>query len=194
MELAYPYLYLDASYFKVNWGGRVEDLALLVAMGVNEEGYRGHGRSPHILLLAVEPAGGERREAWRNLLKGLLERGLHGVGVVAEDLQEVFVVKRRGIWPGGSWSDRFKRARAVEVFAQGLAAFRAGGAFPGGEAEDQGGGGVSERGESSQPGHGGGTQGHGGLGVQALHGHGPALGRGRETHKNRDLTQAPGTS
>jgi hypothetical protein len=40
LELAYPYLYLDAAYFKVNWGGRVVDLALLVAVGVNEEGYR----------------------------------------------------------------------------------------------------------------------------------------------------------
>jgi hypothetical protein len=48
LELAYPYLYLDAAYFKVNWGGRVVDLALLVAVGVNEEGYRGHGRSPYI--------------------------------------------------------------------------------------------------------------------------------------------------
>ena len=35
LELAYPYLYLDASYFKVNWGGRVEDLALLVTVGVD---------------------------------------------------------------------------------------------------------------------------------------------------------------
>ncbi|MFS8808766.1 transposase, partial [Synechococcus sp. R6-10] len=34
LELAYPYLYLDAAYFKVNWGGRVVDLALLVAVGV----------------------------------------------------------------------------------------------------------------------------------------------------------------
>ena len=39
------------------------DLALLVAVGVNEEGYRE--------VLAVEPAGGERKEAWRNLLKGV---------------------------------------------------------------------------------------------------------------------------
>jgi putative transposase len=54
LELAYPYLYLDAAYFKVNWGGRVVDLALLVAVGVNEEGYRE--------VLAVEPAGGERKE------------------------------------------------------------------------------------------------------------------------------------
>ena len=53
----------------MNWGGRVVDLALLV--GVNEEGYRE--------VLAVEPAGGEKKEAWRNLRKGLLERGLRGV-------------------------------------------------------------------------------------------------------------------
>jgi len=33
LEPAYPYLYLDASHFKVNWGGRVVDLALLVAVG-----------------------------------------------------------------------------------------------------------------------------------------------------------------
>jgi len=77
LELAYPYLYLDASYFKVNWGGRVVDLALLVAVGVNEKGYRE--------VLAVEPAGGERKEAWRNLLKGLIERGLHGVRLAISD-------------------------------------------------------------------------------------------------------------
>ncbi len=34
---------------------------------------------------------------------------------------------------------------------------------------------------------------YGGLGFPALPGHGPALGRGRETHKNRDLT-GPGAA
>jgi hypothetical protein len=34
------------------------------------------------------------------------------------------------------------------------------------------------------------AKGHGGLGFPALPGHGPALGRGRETHKNRDLTSS----
>ena len=60
------------------------DLALLVAVGVNEEGYRE--------VLAVEPAGGERKEAWRLtrsvvffLLKGLIERGLRGVRLVISD-------------------------------------------------------------------------------------------------------------
>jgi hypothetical protein len=99
LELAYPYLYLDAAYFKVNWGGRVVDLALLVAVGVNEEGYRE--------VLAVEPAGGERKEAWRNLLKGLVERGLRGVRLVISEV------------------------RTYRVWAIPLLAGRDGGAFPG---------------------------------------------------------------
>jgi hypothetical protein len=35
---------------------------------------------------------------------------------------------------------------------------------------------------------GGDAKGHGGLGFQTLPGHRPTLGRGRETHKNSDLT------
>ena len=64
-------------FLKVNWGGRVVDLALLVVVGVDEDGYRE--------VLAVEPAGGEKKEARRNLLRGLLERGLRGMRLVISD-------------------------------------------------------------------------------------------------------------
>ena len=36
----YPYVYLDGIYLKRNWGGEYENVAVLVAMAVNEEGYR----------------------------------------------------------------------------------------------------------------------------------------------------------
>ncbi|WP_408646680.1 IS256 family transposase [Thermus sediminis] len=103
LGLAYPYLCLDAAYFKANRGGRVVDLALLVAVGVNEKGYRGHGRSPYLLLLAVEPAGGERKEAWRNLRKGLVERGLRGVRLVISDDPPSIRQAARAELPGASW-------------------------------------------------------------------------------------------
>lgn len=74
LEQCHPYLYLDACYLKVNWGSYVGELALLVAIGVSEDGYRE--------LLAVEAAGGERKEAYRNLLKALAERDLRGVQLV----------------------------------------------------------------------------------------------------------------
>ena len=77
LKMAYPYLYLDATYLKVNWGSHVGDLALLVAIGVNEQGFRE--------VLAVESAAGEKKEAYRNLLKGLIERGLTGVRLVMSD-------------------------------------------------------------------------------------------------------------
>jgi hypothetical protein len=56
---------------------------------------------------------------------------------------------------------------------------------------DQGGWGLPRRGEPGESGHGGDAEGHGGLGFPALPGHGPALGRGRKTHKNSDLTAGP---
>lgn len=83
------YLILDACYLKVRWGDWVGDLALLVALGISEDGYRE--------VLAVESAAGERKEAYRpgesvlEMLKALLERGqgrirwIGGVQLVVSD-------------------------------------------------------------------------------------------------------------
>ena len=35
----YPYVYVDGIYLKRNWGGEYENVAVLVAIAVNEEGY-----------------------------------------------------------------------------------------------------------------------------------------------------------
>jgi putative transposase len=66
---------------KVNWGASVTNLALLVAVGVDEEGFRE--------VLAVEVAGGEKSAAYTSLLRGLLEQGLKGVRlIISDDLHE----------------------------------------------------------------------------------------------------------
>lgn len=36
----YPYVYVDVIYLRRNWGGEYENVAILVAIGVNEDGYR----------------------------------------------------------------------------------------------------------------------------------------------------------
>ena len=36
----YPYVYVDGIYLKRNWGGEYENVAILVAIAVNEDGYR----------------------------------------------------------------------------------------------------------------------------------------------------------
>ena len=36
----YPYVYVDGIYLLRNWGGEFENVAILVAIAVNEDGYR----------------------------------------------------------------------------------------------------------------------------------------------------------
>ena len=48
----YPYVYVDGIYLKRNWGGEYENVATLVAIAVNEDGYR-------------EVLGGSRRDEGR---------------------------------------------------------------------------------------------------------------------------------
>ena len=36
----YPYVYVDGIYLRRNWGGEFENVAILVAIAVNEDGYR----------------------------------------------------------------------------------------------------------------------------------------------------------
>ncbi len=80
LEKSYPYLYLDATYLKVNWGKSVTNLALLATVGVDEEGFKE--------VLAVEIAAGEKSAAYSSLVRGLQDRGLRGVRLVVSDDHE----------------------------------------------------------------------------------------------------------
>ena len=94
-ERSYPYLYLDATYLKARWAGAVRDVALLVAVGVSDEGYRE--------VLAVEAAAGERTETWRGMLQGLVERGLRGLRLVISDDHESIKSAVKVELPGAAW-------------------------------------------------------------------------------------------
>ena len=95
LDGSYPYLYLDATYLKARWAGAVRDVALLVAVGVSDEGFRE--------VLAVEAAPGERGETWRGLLQGLVERGLTGVRLVVSDGHEAIQQAVKVELPGAAW-------------------------------------------------------------------------------------------
>jgi putative transposase len=107
-EKAYPYLYLDATYLKVNWGASVTSLALLAAVGVDEEGFRE--------VLAVEIAAGEKSAAYSSLLRGLLDRGLSGVRLVVSDDHEGIKAAVSGELPGVEWQ------RCIVHFARNVLA------------------------------------------------------------------------
>ena len=95
-EKQYPYLYLDATYLKVRWGARVTSMALMVCVGVDEEGFRE--------VLAVEVAGTtEKGAAYASLLRGLIDRGLSRVRLVISDDHEGIKAAVSAELPGTEW-------------------------------------------------------------------------------------------
>ena len=77
LEGDYPYVYLDGTYIKRNWGGAYEGVAVLVAIGVNAEGFRE--------VIGCEEGYVESEGSWKAFLLGLRERGLSGVRMFTGD-------------------------------------------------------------------------------------------------------------
>lgn len=73
----YPFVVMDATYFKVRENHRVVSKALLVALGYKPSGTRE--------LLGFEVAESESQESWSQFLARLKARGLYGVRLVTSD-------------------------------------------------------------------------------------------------------------
>lgn len=95
LEREFPYLILDARYEKVRREGRIVDAAVLVAIGVDAEGYR--------QVLGTEVVYGETELTWSEFLTGLKERGLRGVELVVSDAHPGLGDARREQLPGVPW-------------------------------------------------------------------------------------------
>ena len=73
----YPYVYVDGIYLKRNWGGEYENVAVLVAIAVNEEGYRE--------VLGAAEGMKEDKASWVSFFQWLRGRGLEGVKLIVGD-------------------------------------------------------------------------------------------------------------
>ena len=73
----YPYIYVDGIYLRRNWGGEYEDVAVLVAIAVNEDGYRE--------VLGAAEGMKEDKASWKSFFQWLRERGLNGVKLIVGD-------------------------------------------------------------------------------------------------------------
>ncbi|MGB3996169.1 MAG: transposase, partial [Acetomicrobium sp.] len=78
----YPFLILDGIVIKVREDGKVRPFSLLVAKGINQEGYRE--------ILGMELGNSETEESWSNFFKDLKARGLRGVDIVISDNLQVW--------------------------------------------------------------------------------------------------------
>ena len=85
----------DAIYLKIREEGRVRSNALMIAIGVNEEGYRE--------VLGFEIADSESEIGWGNFFAKLKERGLEEVDLITSDNHKGLVQAIRKHFQGAVW-------------------------------------------------------------------------------------------
>lgn len=73
----YPYVYVDGIWLKRNWGGEYQNVSILVAIAVNEDGYRE--------VLGAAEGMKEDKASWVNFFQWLRGRGLEGVQLIVGD-------------------------------------------------------------------------------------------------------------
>ena len=80
LEGDWPYLWIDATYLKVRFSGRIISVAVIIAVGVNCDGRR------EVLGMDIGPS--EAETFWTEFLRKLTRRGLRGVKLVISDAHE----------------------------------------------------------------------------------------------------------
>lgn len=95
IEGSFAYVALDGIWLKRSWGGEVKNVAILVAIGVDEDGYR--------QVLGVCEGTKEDKESWRGFLRHLKDRGLKGVELVTSDKCLGLVEVLAEFYPEAAW-------------------------------------------------------------------------------------------
>lgn len=95
IEGGHPYVFVDGVYLKRCWGGEVQNVSVLVAVGVNSSGFRE--------ILGVAEGSREDGESWRNFLRELKERGLDGVRLVVSDKASGLADVLEDFFPEAKW-------------------------------------------------------------------------------------------
>jgi putative transposase len=95
IEGEHPYVYLDGICLKRSWGGEAKNVSVLVAFGVNQEGYRE--------TLGVAEGAKEDKAGWSAFLRYLKERGLRGVELFIFDKCLGLVESLGEFYPDAAW-------------------------------------------------------------------------------------------
>ena len=95
IEGEHAYVYLDGLWLKRSWAGEVRNVAVLVAIGVDQEGYRE--------VLGVAEGTKEDAASWRQFLRHLKDRGLTGVRLFISDKCLGLVEALAEFYPEASW-------------------------------------------------------------------------------------------
>ena len=91
----YPFLTVDATYFKVRVNHRIISRAFMIAYGTNQEGHR------EILGFGVYE--NESKITWNAFLQGLKDRGLRGLLMITSDAHEGIQDAVSKVFPDVPW-------------------------------------------------------------------------------------------
>jgi transposase-like protein len=95
LESDYPYVYVDGIVLKRSWAGEVKNVSVLVAIAVDQEGFReviGSWEGPK-----------EDQEGWSHFLRHLKQRGLKGVRLFITDKCLGLVESLAQFYPNADW-------------------------------------------------------------------------------------------
>ena len=95
LEKAYPFVSIDATYFKVRERNRTVSKAFMIAYATSDHGKR------EIIGFDVYPR--ESKDTWEDFLKGLKKRGLRGVMMITSDAHEGIRYAADRVFPEVSW-------------------------------------------------------------------------------------------
>jgi putative transposase len=95
LQSHYPFIVIDAMYIKVREDNRVRSKGLLIAIGINEEGYRE--------IIGFQVANTESESSWGEFFSSLKERGLKDVDLVTSDDHKGLVKAVRKHFQGATW-------------------------------------------------------------------------------------------
>lgn len=91
----YPFIYVDATYFKVRGPRRIEAVALMVALAYNESGCRE--------IIGFEVYENESKETWSSFLGSLKERGLDSLQMITSDSHKGILHAISKVFPDVPW-------------------------------------------------------------------------------------------
>ena len=95
IEGEYPYVYLDGIVLKRSWAGEIKNVSVLVAIGVDQDGYR--------KILGVQEGHKEDKSGWGSFLEHLKARGLKGVRLVISDACMGLIESVAEYYPEADW-------------------------------------------------------------------------------------------
>ncbi|MGI6120737.1 MAG: IS256 family transposase [Saccharofermentanales bacterium] len=95
LERYYPFLMVDAIYMRAREAGAIRSKAILIAVGVNEEGHRE--------IIGFMVGDGESYDAWRDFFGSLKMRGLSRVDLTTSDDHKGLVKAALEQFVGSTW-------------------------------------------------------------------------------------------